>query len=648
MRLLTLTIEDFGPYYGPQRLSFERDRGVWIIYGHNGRGKTTLLNAFRYALYGKVLGRKAERDPRDVGNRAHRQQGNPSEFKTVLEFEHDGANYKLTRQFNEAHDPQHLVVLERDAVALNDEETERELSRIAPESLSQFFLFDGELLRQYEDLRDPEVDSGRRMRKEVDRLLGVQALESTIKDLEDLSGALTKEKAKQLAGVSRAAGLATALQEASDQRTRLSQSKSTLTTSLNEHRRRLGDVEEALGRHEAAQQIFGQLDQARQQLTDLQIRRTQARDELLEVAEDAWRCVLAPIIRSQLEDVGEALDRSKERRAEIIVHRQAKHHLEERQDCPVCERDLDEGARQALLSRAASAGADDVLEELDRVVGGLQSRMTLLAGLRDAAQPALLAERDRSLRRTELMIEELKDDIEELEERLKGVDEAGVRKRQRERDNLNKLIAQALKDIEETEEKIQQQDAAITNIKERLAQEHVTADPASELKEEVVSKLHDLYSASLARYQEQLLERVEEEASKIFGQIRSETDFARLRIRDGYGLSIVDDDGAEVTGHSAGYEHLIALSLITALQRCSPVQGPIVMDSPFGRLDEVHTKQVVAALPQIADQVILLAFQGEFDRDAAVGALGTALSREYILERVSSKHTTITVREEQS
>ena len=65
------------------------------------------------------------------------------------------------------------------------------------------------------------------------------------------------------------------------------------------------------------------------------------------------------------------------------------------------------------------------------------------------------------------------------------------------------------------------------------------------------------------------------------------------------------------------------------------------MDYPFGRLDTDNTSHVVAALPRMARQVVLLSFDGEFDRHAAHQALGTNLVAEYELERVTSKHTRI-------
>ena len=69
-----------------------------------------------------------------------------------------------------------------------------------------------------------------------------------------------------------------------------------------------------------------------------------------------------------------------------------------------------------------------------------------------------------------------------------------------------------------------------------------------------------------------------------------------LRITDHYGLEIIDSDG-EVVRRSAGYEHLVALSLIAALQDSAAVRGPVVMDYPFGRLDSREHVSCSCGLP---------------------------------------------------
>ena len=57
--LKRLEVEGFGPFAERQTLNFPTTPGVTVVYGENMRGKTSLLNAIRYAFFGTVLGRGA-------------------------------------------------------------------------------------------------------------------------------------------------------------------------------------------------------------------------------------------------------------------------------------------------------------------------------------------------------------------------------------------------------------------------------------------------------------------------------------------------------------------------------------------------------------------------------------------------------------
>lgn len=50
------SIQDYGPYRRRQEMMSTRDRGMHILCGPNGCGKTALHNAFRYAVYCEFLG----------------------------------------------------------------------------------------------------------------------------------------------------------------------------------------------------------------------------------------------------------------------------------------------------------------------------------------------------------------------------------------------------------------------------------------------------------------------------------------------------------------------------------------------------------------------------------------------------------------
>ena len=60
MRLRKLILRDFGLYRGEQtvdlspRVKYGRQRPIILIGGHNGAGKTTILDGVRLCLYGRL------------------------------------------------------------------------------------------------------------------------------------------------------------------------------------------------------------------------------------------------------------------------------------------------------------------------------------------------------------------------------------------------------------------------------------------------------------------------------------------------------------------------------------------------------------------------------------------------------------------
>ena len=54
MRPIKLTISAFGPYAGNVEIDFVKflEKGIYLISGNTGAGKSSIFEAFKFALYG--------------------------------------------------------------------------------------------------------------------------------------------------------------------------------------------------------------------------------------------------------------------------------------------------------------------------------------------------------------------------------------------------------------------------------------------------------------------------------------------------------------------------------------------------------------------------------------------------------------------
>ena len=636
LRLVRLDIDGFGPFAERQVIEFPPEPGVVIVYGENMRGKTTLLNAIRYAFFGFALGRGSrKRTLHSLSNRERASRGDYG-FTVSLSFQFDGDDYELVRECTpkvrvpeQDSDYSEETMLRCGQRVLGPQERDAALKRIFPEEISRFFLFDGELLQEYEELVLAESEVGPQISQAIERILGVPILKAARSHLGELAEEADQQAAREASRHSETKGLGNALKQSIDQRAAHVSEQKRKQAELEALARRRSELEQQLSANRRYAEILERRDAALKEADAARDRKDKLAGEIRVAMRDGWRTLLKDPIRQAREQAQAELEAEIES-LRLSLRRQALDSGE----CGICFQNIAPAARSRIESAVAAEPS------------GAQTSKTVnrreLAGLRETDNAGEIRQLIRQLNDAAVEEKTAREEASDLDAMLKDADPGSIRSTQATYHEVSDQMAFARQAIEEEGEKILQQDANIERLRHKLKQTSPGDLAAIERRIELLRAAEDVFHRAIEAYKGDLRTRVQASATELFLAMTTErTDYAGLRINDEYGLSIMHQDGQAEEARSAGAEHVVALALMGALQKNAPLRGPIVMDSPFGRLDEEHTSNVVGALHKMAEQVVLLVYESEVGRDRARRLLGGRLKAEYELERVNSRRTNI-------
>jgi DNA sulfur modification protein DndD len=636
LTLRSLRVEGFGPYADPADLEFPA-QGVTVIYGDNMRGKTSLMNAIRFAFFGEVRGRgERTRGILSACNRDLAAQGTYG-FSVDLSVTYEGQNYDVAREAQPKvaqptldTDFTSTEQLRRGGTVLGPAERHTLLGAMLPKGVARFFLFDGELLDQYAELLAAS-DEGRKISEAIEQILGVPILRNARDHLDLLKAKASRAKAAEASRHQKTHALGVAHRAATDILQAHIEERDRERQKLDELHAEREEIETELRRQEIYAVAVERLDKARRDLQTAEEAEATQRALLKVAMAEAWRTVLDQTVdqaeREARDAVAGALEALKiSLRARAI---QTGH-------CDTCDRDVpdetrarlratvpgdtaDDGAAMAALARSAALGEferKDVRGEVRLIWHAMREAVRAQATARGAETDAIQTLDGRNpdeLRRRNTTLTEIGAKIEASETAIRG-----------------------------HEAKIVEQQDAIDRLSKQIAKAGTPELASFEQREQVLTRAHTVFKDAVEHYKAELRGRVEATATKLFLEMTTEKqDYAGLAINEHYGLKIIHTDGREEDSRSAGAEQIVALALMGALQANAPLRGPIVMDTPFGRLDPGHTRNVVTTLPGMAGQVILFVQEGEISREEVREILGGHLKKEYQLDRQSARRTLV-------
>ena len=159
MLLKKLELKNFRQYRGIQTVEFstDPDKNVTLFLGKNTSGKTTLIQAFRWVFFNDCDFTGKKSDAKNVLNsevKLQMRKGDREEAKVTLTFIHQGITYEIYRKYeyvsktpaDATPDGQSMMMYYYDSNGerLAIKGADSKIKEIMPESLAEYFFFDGE------------------------------------------------------------------------------------------------------------------------------------------------------------------------------------------------------------------------------------------------------------------------------------------------------------------------------------------------------------------------------------------------------------------------------------------------------------------------------------------------------------------------
>lgn len=655
LRINKLIIDNFGPYQNKQILELPIGDGVTFVWGENGVGKTSLLNCIRFALWGIVYNRNYEECQlaKFVNIDAVEAQKNMS---VKLFMTYDNEEYELTRMLKRLpgtsgkndSDYEHKLYLKHFGSMMSQDEAEHFLNTVLPEKISRFYLFDGELLRQYENLLD-DSSSSDVIKTSIENILGLPILEGANKNLISITSIYQQAYTKVSAANERTKNDSSAL---SGFLLHDEELKKSLKEMKDQKMRLQGEISELEDAFAANQRYAELLVQEREKRSHIETNRLLLENDVKDLKAKmkfAWVVIFDKVIQEIIDTKNKELNSLLShigdiKTKEVIVSILDRIVNGEVSSCPICNNNLTIEDLSSLRENLAilkstieSKNSEEIMyakQIIDRFSGfkrnvDKESLIKILDNVNSKRSAISLDEVDLAeIKKKKASFHNLSTDKEILEI------QPTYKKKLQELTLLEAGIAKQEAEISENQASIDKLNAKI------LKQSNADGKKASE-DLALCKAVQEIFEKALSKFREDLKSRVQADAEDIFTKISHMPAYTGLKINDNYGLEIVTSNGRVVPNRSAGYEQVVALSLVGALHKNAPISGPIVMDSTFQRIDPRHRDNTLRSLPVLGEQIIVLAYPNEVTQSDAKELLSGKYLKDIHLEQKSEFETEI-------
>ncbi|TQI67888.1 AAA family ATPase [Clostridium sp. KNHs216] len=664
MRFKKLTVANFGPFKDTEVVDFTKADGVSIIWGDNGRGKTSLLNAFNFVLFNIVRDRNGKIDNFiSYINIEGFKEGNYT-YRVSLDIANGTESYKVTRNLVLEHgvtvpqinsDVRTTLSVSHNGIIVDKDTGEHIIMSLITPEVSRFFLFDGELLEEYETLLDENSPTGGSIKGAIEQILGLPVLTYGFADVKTARDKIATTATRIAQNDANTKIYATSIVDYEAEKIKQEEDRDRLIRKRDDLLAKKKQIQAEIDSTQKLRDLVARRTNIETAISGLEQQVVYLRAEVVELLKGSWKWMFTPTVQEVVDEIDSDISELKEK--EVVASAQDKTiaYIQQAIDevfCPVCDHEATEAEKVKLQgkidfirNRTVGLTSDE-----KKKLGADKSRLTALRsylGTQDRGEDVL-----RKCNTINDLLVKISDkqehELVDVKAEIKDLIESG---------GNEDAVAQIMKRAEDcgrelqiTEDGIKAENAVIDDLATKIEKTNRKLIQVSQNRDvklagkrkDFASSVASIFEQGIITYREKLRRNVECDATKIFQAMNTEDDYDRLEINDNYGLAIVlKSSGELVPKSSAGWIHMVAFALIGALHKNAPFEGPVIMDSPFNRMSTKNTANMVKALPLISKQVLLLPLPGEIDDQRTRQDIGDSIIQEKELIRISATHSKI-------
>ncbi|GAB1786106.1 DNA sulfur modification protein DndD [Priestia megaterium] len=660
MLLKKLIFDNYKTYYGyqeidlyiPKEVREEKGQNIILLGGLNGAGKTTILKAILYVLFGKRGISESEYKrlfSNVINNSFFEEGGRQCSVSLILETDSgEEWSLKVKWYFDQSkrmtHEERELDVkkkgssLAKRARIENIEVFNRFIDRIIPYHAAPFFVFDGEEIKDI-ILRQ----NSNEMKESIQKITGMEAHKHLLIDLRSLKSSLESKLAKSVSQV-KLNNIKREAEEIEGTITTLESKKIKFLADIQKYKQLISQA------HEERNAKILQNSKSREVIVKNQSRvSTQLELATKELNDFLDKNLINIILKDKVLDLKKQLKLENE-----INHKK----LLQNASLSPYRRFIEQ-----LLSKSITpALTDDQLEQIKKIgeevwIKENDIKHTVPSDFQEVHDISNndfnylinLTSKDKS-QVVNLInkIEKLQQELNKLEFDIRNAPEAVNIEEENKRIDLlvekSGEINTKFKALNRRLNNVSEERANLLNNLSRMSSQDENLEELQRryIQVESIIKVMEQYVSELTKMKATY---IKEEFSKMLRQLfRKQDEFGKIEFDiNTYTVRLYNDRMQEISiqDRSAGEMQMIASALIWALTKASDLSLPMVIDTPLGRLDSYHRNHLINHYyKELSEQVIILSTDTEITQEY-ITLMEKNSYKQYMLDYDENKKYTV-------